>query len=113
MKKTLKAMQTRYMRTNCKFGIEVPKNVKRCLELDTENENTFWQDAIAKEMKTVEVAFEIQSEDAKKPVGRSFIKCHLIFSVKAGTLQRKARFVADESRLKPDCNTYASVVSRE
>ena len=69
MKKTLKAMQTRYMQPNCKFGTEVLKNVKRCLEIDTKNENTFWQDAIAKEMKTVEVAFEIQSEDAKKPVG--------------------------------------------
>ena len=28
-------------------------------------------------------------------------------------MQRKARFVADGSRLEPDCNTYASVVSRE
>ena len=110
----LKAMKTRYHRTEQKFGIEIPKTVKRALEIDAENGNTFWRDAIAKEMATVKVAFDIQPEGSGVPVGKKFLKCHLIFDVKAGSLIRKARFVADGSRTqKPDCNTYASVVSRE
>ena len=37
-----------------------------------------------------------------------------IFDVKHGTLQRKARYVADGHKLEdPECSTYASVVSRE
>jgi hypothetical protein len=34
------------MRTNSKFGIEVPKTIKRALELDKETGTTFWADAI-------------------------------------------------------------------
>ena len=118
LKKTtriLAAMKTRYHRTTSKFGIECPKTVKQALELDKETGTTFWRDAIEKEMKTVMVAFDILDEDSPKPIGRKFIKCHLVFDVKAGTLQRKARFVADGSRTDPpdDCNIYASVVSRE
>jgi hypothetical protein len=45
-------------RTN-KFGIELPKTVKEALELDKKNENLFWADAIAKDMKDVCAAFKI------------------------------------------------------
>jgi hypothetical protein len=41
-----------------KFGIELPKTVKEALELDKKKGNTFWADAIAKEMKGVCVAFK-------------------------------------------------------
>ncbi len=115
MKRTLKAMKTRYHRTTSKFGIELPKTVKRALEIDKETGTTFWRDAITKEMKTVDKAFEVLPDGSSKPVGYNFIKCHLIFYCKAGTLQRKCRLVADGSRVSPPdgMNTYASVVSRE
>ena len=109
----LKTMSARYHKTNTKFGIEVPSTVKRALEIDQETGTTFWRDAIEKEMKTVMVAFDVKEEGAPKPLGYKFIKCHLIFTVKQGTLQRKARFVADGSRVEADVPTYASVVSRE
>ncbi len=40
-----------------KFGIEVPTSVDHALEIDKKNGNTFWADAIAKEMKDVRIAF--------------------------------------------------------
>ena len=113
IRRTLKAMQTRYHRTTSKFGIELPKTVKRALEIDKETGTTFWRDAMEKEMKTVMVAFDILPEDAPKPTARSFLRCHLVFDIKAGSLRRKARFCADGSRIDPGGNTYASVVSRE
>ena len=110
----LSAMRKRYFRIQQKFGIEIPKNVERALQIDKETGTTFWRDAIAKEMKTVMIAFDIKPEGADRPVGYTFAKCHLVFDVKQGTLQRKARFVLDGSRIDTDnVPTYASVVSRE
>ncbi len=40
-----------------KFGIECPKTVEDALELDKQNVNTMWANAIAKEMKNVKAAF--------------------------------------------------------
>ena len=109
----LKAMKKRYFRTHQKFGIELPKTVKRALEIDKETGTTFWRDAIKKEMNTVRIAFDILDEGANRPVGYNFIRCHIVFDVKQGTLQRKARLVAGASDTTPDVPTYASVVSRE
>ena len=111
----LKAMKTRYLRTTQKFGIELPKTVERAYEIDKETGTTFWADAIAKEMKTVKVAFSILEAGAAEPSkGRQFLPCHLVFDVKQGSLQRKARFVAKGCCLDTTgVATYASVVSRE
>jgi hypothetical protein len=49
----------RYLKRTHKFGIELPKTVKEALALDKKNSNTFWADAIAKEMKDTCVAFKI------------------------------------------------------
>ena len=112
-RRTLKAMKTRYHRTAQKFGIELPKTVKRALQIDVETGTTFWKDAINKEMKTVSVAFEIK-DSKKPPPGYKFLRCHMVFDIKPGSLKRKARFVADGSRIDPEGTpTYASVVSRE
>ena len=106
-------MKRRYFRTDQNFGIECPKTVARSLKIDEENGTTYWREAINKEMKTVLKAFDILPEGGKQPPGYKFITCHLIFDDKAGTLERKARFVADGSRIEPDVSIYASVVSRE
>ena len=65
----LKAMQKRYFRTTQKYGIELPKTVKRALEIDAETGTTFWRDALAKEMKNVGVAFNILEEGESVPPG--------------------------------------------
>jgi hypothetical protein len=44
----------------------------------------------------------------------SFVKCHLIFDVKVGSLKRKACYVAGGHMTEPPAAlTYASVVSRD
>ena len=48
---------SKYWSTTHKFGIEMPKSVEHALELDKQNGNTFWYDAIQKEMKNVKIAF--------------------------------------------------------
>ena len=83
---------------------------QKCCETGT----TFWKDAIEKEMKTVMVAFDILEEGAEEPKGRKPMPCHMVFDVKAFSLQRKARFVGNGAKVdSSDVPTYASVVSRE
>ena len=93
-------MKKRYFRTTQKYGIELPKTVARALEIDKETGTTFWRDALAKEMKTVMVAFEFQPEGSSQPVGFKDIPCHVVFDIKAGTLQRKCRLVCWRSQNK-------------
>ena len=42
-----------------KFGIEVPRTIKRALEIDKETGTDFWYKAIGKEMTNNSLAFEI------------------------------------------------------
>ena len=111
----LKKMKKRYFRTTQKFGIELPKSVRRALEIDKETGNTYWKDALAKEMGVVWKAFEILEEGAAEPKqGRQYLPCHMVFDVKQGSLQRKCRLCANGNQVdSTGVPTYASVVSRE
>jgi hypothetical protein len=105
-------MEKRYFRTHSKFGVELAKTVERALQINKETGTTFWGDAIAKEMKTVMVVFEILHDGSKAPVGHTYLDCHIICDVKP-TLVRKARCVASGHMTgEPESLTYASVVSR-
>jgi hypothetical protein len=73
------AMKKRYFWTHSKFGVELYKSVERALQIDKETGTIFWSDVIAKEMKTVFVAFEILPKDAKASPGHSFLKCLMVF----------------------------------
>jgi hypothetical protein len=73
---------TRYLKRTQKFGIEVPKTVKEALALDCKNGNTLWEDAIAKEMREVCIAFSILPDGRSAPIGYQKILCHMIFDVK-------------------------------
>jgi hypothetical protein len=60
----------RFLKWTHKFGIEIPRTVKEALELDRQNGNTLWADAIAKEMTEVHKASDILLPDGKTaPVG--------------------------------------------
>ena len=118
----LAKVKTKYWRTTHKFGIRVPKSVDEALQIDRENGNTLWYDAIQKEMKNVRVAFKVWEEgdvdEAKrgqKLVGYQQIRCHMIFDIKMdGLFTRKARFVAGgHTTDTPSSITYSSVVSRD
>jgi hypothetical protein len=109
----LSAVRQRIRKTTHKYGIEVPKNINDAHQIDKKNGNTFWRDAIKKEMYNVGVAFEILEEGAKAPAGWSKVTGHLVFDVKMD-FTRKARWVLDGHKT-PDIvgSTYAGVVSRE
>ncbi|KAI2499334.1 Reverse transcriptase (RNA-dependent DNA polymerase) [Fragilaria crotonensis] len=110
-------VKSKYWLRTHKFGIRIPKSVKEAREIDAENGNTYWWDAILKEMKNVRPAFEVW-EGTKEdiPPGYQQIKCHLIFDVKMGeNFRRKARFVAGghTTEVPESLITYSSVVSRD
>ncbi len=76
------AVSKRYQKRTHKFGIRIPKDVEEAIKIDEENGNTLWQDAIAKEMGNVRVAFKILEDGEVVPVGHQEIRCHLVFDVK-------------------------------
>jgi len=101
------------------MGIKVPKTIEQVYALDKMNGNTFWQEAIKKEMHHVLPAFKDTNcalEDIKAHaalVGYQRIRCHLVFDVKMD-FTCKARFVAGGHITDPpEFSTYSSVVSRE
>ena len=59
----------RYHKRTHKFGVELPKYVREAEKLDIANGNTYWQDAIAKEIKAVRIAFKIINGDDAIPPG--------------------------------------------
>ena len=112
--RNVKKVKTRQRKAKFKFGFEVPDTVQRAHEIDKENGNTYWADAIGKEMETVKIAFEILEDGKDPPPGYKYMQGHLIFDIKMENFQRKARYVAGGHLLNtPDTMTYASVVSRE
>ena len=117
-------VKARYWKTTQKFGIELPKSVEQAYELDKKNGNTFWRDAIEKEMVRVIQAFEphenITPEDVRAGkyqtlLGYQEMKCHMVFDIKMdGKFTRKARLVAGGHMVEaPVAITYSSVVSRD
>ena len=69
----MKKRQTRYLKKTHKFGVEIPKTVKKAAELDAKNEDTKCMDAILKEMTNVRVAFDILKNGDRAPIGHKQI----------------------------------------
>ena len=107
------SIKKRIRKTTHKYGIEIPRDTQHAIELDKQNGNTFWQDALAKEMKNVGLAFQVLDEGEKAPIGWHKVTGHLVWDVKMD-FTRKARWVLDGHKT-PDAvySTYAGVVSRE
>ena len=110
----LKAVHHRLAKKSMKFGIDVPKSVAEGLQFDQVNGNTFWGEAIQKELTNVRVAFDLLEDGEKSPVGSKLIPYHFIFDVRMD-LSRKARLVAGGHRHKdvPAHATFSSVASRD
>ncbi len=58
-----------------------PVTVKEAYDLDRKNGNTFWADAIAKEMKEVRIAFNILPDGHVAPNGYQKIPCRMVFGM--------------------------------
>ncbi len=80
---------TRYLKRTHKYGIEIPKTVKKALALDRKNGNTLWADAIAKEMSKVRIAFNILPDGGSVPIGYQKIPCHMVLDVKMEDFRQK------------------------
>ncbi|MGH3053585.1 MAG: hypothetical protein ACRDL7_01240, partial [Gaiellaceae bacterium] len=106
-------MQRRRLNNHYKYGIRVPHTVNEALALDKQNKNTFWRDAIQKEMRGVECAFDIKAKGENAPDGYKKIPLRMIFTVKMD-FTRKARLVAGGHKTDPPTTlTYSSVASRD
>ena len=94
------AVNKRYHKRSHKFGIEIPKTVKRALEIDEEMSQktgkpcTLWRDAIAKEMTNVRIAFKILEDGKDVPIRYNYMDCHMVFDIKLDGFKRKACLVA-------------------
>ena len=109
----ISAVNSRVRKTTHKYGVEIPSTIEEAFAIDTKNGNTFWRDAINKEMANLKVAFDILPEGHKAPPGYRKASGHLVFDVRM-TLERKARWVKDGHRTpEPEQCTFAGVVSRE
>lgn len=107
------SVNSRIKKTTHKYGIEVPTSIEHAKEIDRKNGNTFWDDAVQKEMSNVLVAFEILEEGDPIPIGWTKSSGHLVFDVKMD-FTRKARWVKDgHCTPEPEQSTFAGVVSRE
>jgi len=62
-----------------KFGIGIPRNFREAVELDKENSNTLWQDALTKEMDQIKTykTFTDLEKGTKIPKGDQKIMCNL------------------------------------
>ena len=110
----IKQVQHQALKKNVKFGIKVPNSVQQALAFDKENGDTFWFDAINKEIKNVKVVFHLLGEEESPPAGSKKIPYHIIFDV-CFDLTRKARLVAGGHRNKgvPQHSRFSSVASRD
>jgi len=100
--------------TRFKFGVQVPMTVQQAYDLDKENGNTLWNDAIEKEMIKIfeHDTFKDLGTDPKSiPHGYKRLHCHLVFDVKSD-LRRKARFVAGGHRTEdPKDGIFAGIAN--
>jgi hypothetical protein len=104
-------VNSRVQKTSHKYGIEVPTSVRNAIDIDRENGNTLWQDALTKEMGKVWVAFEVLGPGVRAPPGWHKASGHLVYEVKMD-FTRKARWVKDGHKT-PNSTTssIAGVVS--
>ena len=103
----------RYNAITYKFGVRVLRNFKEAIQLDEENGNTYWQDAMALELQQLMDynTFKSLGRNARVPRGYQQIPCRMVFDVKQ-SLKRKARFVARGDKTEPPKEAvYSGVAS--
>ena len=90
------AVKKHYHKRTYKFGIEVPKTVKHALKINSENGNTLWQDAIAKEMEAVQVALRVINDGEEHHQGiNTWIVTWCLTSSLMGSITRQDLLLGD------------------
>ena len=104
------------LKVKFKFGVEVPSSTKRALEIDRENGNQAWGEAIKLELSQIlgYRVFNVLQHGELMPKGYQRIPYHIVYDVKFdGRL--KARLVAGGNR-SPEVHredVFSAVVSME
>ena len=52
-------VKTKYWRKTHKYGVSLPKNVTEEIQIDQENGNNYWKDAIDKDMKKAKIYYKL------------------------------------------------------
>ena len=95
------------------FGFRVPRTPKEALQLDSDNNNTLWTDAMSLEMSQLQefMTFKDLGRGAPAPNDFKRIRVHFVFAVKHDG-RHKARLVADGHLTDtPVDSVYSGVVS--
>ena len=103
----------RYNAITYKFGVRVPWNIKEAYQLDAENGNTLWADAIKREVGQIMEYKVMRSigRNASAPQGYQQIPLRMVFDVKQN-LSRKAQLVARGDKTSPPRDAvYSGVAS--
>ena len=96
-----------------KYGIEIPANFKRAVELDIANRNTLWQTAVRDEIAALifHKCFKFKAKGFKPAKSYQYAPLRLIFELKQD-FRRKARLVIQGFRVDPrDLSTRSTVVN--
>ena len=104
---------TRIRKTIHNHRIEVPTSLKHAAEIYSRNKSTFWRDAIAKEMKSTCVSFDMLETGQVSHVRHEITSGHTILDMNMD-FTRKTRWLLDGHRNpSPKGSTCAGIVSHE
>jgi hypothetical protein len=108
------ALKASRFETKYKFGVEVPHSVKHAIQLDKENGDSMWQQAMETELRQINTYETFRDLEGKPiPDGYKKIPYQIIFDVKFD-LRRKARLVAGGHMTDPPIDDiYSGVVGME
>ena len=76
------------------MALDSPRVWTKLYKIDAENGNVLWNNAIAKDMNNVKVAFKVLEDGEEVPIGYDYVFCHMIFDVKTEDFYHKALLVA-------------------
>lgn len=101
--------------TNVKFGVEVFKNTKAALNLDLENGDNLWKEAMKTEIDSINACktFRVLEDNEPLPPGYKCIPYHCIYDVKFDG-RRKCRLVAGGHMTEtPKEDIFSGVIGME
>ena len=79
-------VKSKYWNRTHKYGIRIPKNIKEAKEIDLENGDSLWMEAVQSEMKSILSALKLYEGDTTKLIGYQQITGHLVFDIKLGEI---------------------------
>ncbi len=83
------------------MGLKLSSTMFACSQIDRENSNIPWQDAIHSEMAKVLIAFDTVNEDESILPSYQKICCHMVFNMKMEDFHHKAWFIDVVTWLRP------------